>query len=584
MPPETALRPGQFDQAVPISQPVEEEPPKDVDPTPEIIPQPNVGAPTGNVLIQSDALAEDATKQNEVDLAKISEGLELARVQAEEIKATVDARVEQEDREKEVKAQGGLTFEEAQEAFGTDFTGIQQDPTTGLFVPDETALARIDPQAKATIEANNKIDEEEQRIKDNTEKRLAFASTAEKLAIQSINDSYSRRAEILKDINNRSLEGLRILGIRSGRQRFAPEIQTGLLTASEREGQQQLNNLESERLNLIARAELAADEKEFAILNQEFEALRENERARAKVAETLRIEAKEQEDKALASARKISIENSIIGLVEQGVTSPAQLFDFLNRDEQGNLTGDISLEDITGTLEKITDERVIRKLTGDAEDFQSFVDIGLINTSLPINEQWKQYLDIAKEDKLLSVTEAEKLGVPFGTTESEAFGRFAIEDTIKEAGPPSSSQFQAGTFAKRMEQAENELSGGRGFFTPFAPKFLRTEDRRLFEQAERNYINALLRRESGAAIADTEFDSARQQYIPIASDSQAVLDAKAQNREIVFEGLKAESGNAFDIIGGQVGGFNAFDISEEEQELLDAGFTPEQIEEVKNAP
>ena len=123
---------------------------------------------------------------------------------------------------------------------------------------------------------------------------------------------------------------------------------------------------------------------------------------------------------------------------------------------------------------------------------------------------------------------------------------------------PSGTQFQAGTFATRMQQAEAELSGGRGIFVPFAPKFAKTEDRRLFEQAERNFINALLRRESGAAIADTEFDSARQQYIPLASDSQEVLDEKAQNRKIVFTGLKLESGRAFDLISEQVGGVNAF--------------------------
>ena len=43
---------------------------------------------------------------------------------------------------------------------------------------------------------------------------------------------------------------------------------------------------------------------------------------------------------------------------------------------------------------------------------------------------------------------------------------------------------------------------------------LKTDERQMFEQAERNFINAILRQESGAAIADSEFNNARKQYMP----------------------------------------------------------------------
>jgi hypothetical protein len=62
------------------------------------------------------------------------------------------------------------------------------------------------------------------------------------------------------------------------------------------------------------------------------------------------------------------------------------------------------------------------------------------------------------------------------------------------------------------------------------------------EQAERNFINAVLRRESGAAIADSEFDSARKQYFPQPGDSAAVLAQKKQNRATVMEGLRLSAG------------------------------------------
>lgn len=62
------------------------------------------------------------------------------------------------------------------------------------------------------------------------------------------------------------------------------------------------------------------------------------------------------------------------------------------------------------------------------------------------------------------------------------------------------------------------------------------------EQAERNFINAVLRRESGAAIADSEFQNAERQYFPRPGDSPEVVAQKKKNRQIVLEGLRREAG------------------------------------------
>ena len=114
--------------------------------------------------------------------------------------------------------------------------------------------------------------------------------------------------------------------------------------------------------------------------------------------------------------------------------------------------------------------------------------------------------------------------------------------------PFTESQSRAGAFAARVQEAEEVLSGGRGFFVPFLPTFLRTGDRRQFEQAETNFITAVLRRESGAAIAPSEFDDARDVYIPRATDDQTTLQQKAEARRIIFEGLRNESVGAFNQI------------------------------------
>ena len=60
------------------------------------------------------------------------------------------------------------------------------------------------------------------------------------------------------------------------------------------------------------------------------------------------------------------------------------------------------------------------------------------------------------------------------------------------------------------------------------------------EQAQRDFVNAVLRRESGAAISPGEFDSAKRQYFPQIGDSESVKAQKARNRELATRGMLAE--------------------------------------------
>lgn len=67
----------------------------------------------------------------------------------------------------------------------------------------------------------------------------------------------------------------------------------------------------------------------------------------------------------------------------------------------------------------------------------------------------------------------------------------------------------------------------------------------LHQQSERNFINAVLRRESGAAINPDEFVQARQQYIPQPGDSPQVLAQKAGNRATVLASITREAGAGY---------------------------------------
>lgn len=73
-----------------------------------------------------------------------------------------------------------------------------------------------------------------------------------------------------------------------------------------------------------------------------------------------------------------------------------------------------------------------------------------------------------------------------------------------------------------------------------AANWTQSGEQQQVEQGQRDFINAVLRRESGAAIADSEFANARQQYFPQPGDSPEVIAQKRKNREIATAGVLAE--------------------------------------------
>jgi hypothetical protein len=64
------------------------------------------------------------------------------------------------------------------------------------------------------------------------------------------------------------------------------------------------------------------------------------------------------------------------------------------------------------------------------------------------------------------------------------------------------------------------------------------------EQARRDFVNAVLRQESGAVIGESEFRNAERQYFPQIGDTPQVIAQKAANRRTAIEGLKRGAGKA----------------------------------------
>jgi hypothetical protein len=155
-----------------------------------------------------------------------------------------------------------------------------------------------------------------------------------------------------------------------------------------------------------------------------------------------------------------------------------------------------------------------------------------------------------EEQELLSPNEAQSLGVPYGTKRKDAFGR----NPTGAAKPPTEAERRvAGFYVRALEAAKNldslednvQKMGllGQGRLALF-PNILQTADNQVYIAASRQFTEARLRRDSGAAIPPHEYDNDRKMYFPQPGDSPEVLKKKRQSRMQVLSGLKVGAGRA----------------------------------------
>jgi len=69
-----------------------------------------------------------------------------------------------------------------------------------------------------------------------------------------------------------------------------------------------------------------------------------------------------------------------------------------------------------------------------------------------------------------------------------------------------------------------------------------SKETKQYLQAERDFITAVLRRESGAAIAESEYDTARKTYFPQPNDPPEVIQQKADARARAIAGIAVAAG------------------------------------------
>lgn len=153
-------------------------------------------------------------------------------------------------------------------------------------------------------------------------------------------------------------------------------------------------------------------------------------------------------------------------------------------------------------------------------------------------------------------------------TAQSAANRLALDKQQTGEKPLTDAQAKAALFGTRMQEANKifdklaesgtntSIPGSRsGLGFGGAINAVSSESQQMLDQAKRDYINAVLRRESGAVISDSEFANAERQYFPQIGDSAAVIAQKKKNREVAQRGVMIEvPGNRREAINAEITG------------------------------
>ena len=153
-------------------------------------------------------------------------------------------------------------------------------------------------------------------------------------------------------------------------------------------------------------------------------------------------------------------------------------------------------------------------------------------------------------------------------------GLEAGERVIGEKKPDfSGDKLLAGSFANRMIDSQtifdrlttdgydptNRTDYAASNLPVIAQSTVMSPQGQQYLAAKKNFVTAVLRKESGAAISATEFETEDIKYFPQPGDSAATIEQKRLARKVAIDAMKAQSGGAFEFL--QKEGMGASSIS-----------------------
>jgi hypothetical protein len=143
-----------------------------------------------------------------------------------------------------------------------------------------------------------------------------------------------------------------------------------------------------------------------------------------------------------------------------------------------------------------------------------------------------------------SLTETQSNAVAFGMRMADAD---ATLRNLESSGVTSGGRirgFVEGALTSLVPFQGEQLAQGAGAVVNTLPGALGgpSAEQQQYAQAKLNFVTAVLRKESGAAISPAEFANEDKKYFPQAGDSDKVVQQKRRARELAIQAMKVQAG------------------------------------------
>ncbi len=232
---------------------------------------------------------------------------------------------------------------------------------------------------------------------------------------------------------------------------------------------------------------------------------------------------------------------------------------FAIEDRKVEMQNLIAQLDAVGSVVAGQEAQLIQKDLMELEQTQTAINQAIQSGGASVEEmQQLTSLDVSDADKkalaqqiTAKVTAADR-GMDYQLKQlqlSNLRSQISERNSATTQKPLTAAQSLALGYGERMLQSSmivdeigSQFTGAVSLIGEKLPKLLKSEERQKYEQAQRNFINAVLRRESGAAIAPSEFASAELQYFPQPGDTEGTILQKKQNRDLVTKSVLRDGG------------------------------------------
>jgi hypothetical protein len=267
------------------------------------------------------------------------------RVQLEEPTSSPTVISTDSMREQLEQAQRDLDRIKAEQQAGE--TAVTETPTVEVTTPDtkDSDTEEVDPFQQQITQYQKDTNKLLEQRKNEFNRYMQRSDRLLRSQVSSIQKTFDERRNQAEEVASNAKRASQIMGSRTGRMRYAPEIQRGIITGQENALIETLATIDAQEAAAIAGAEQAAFNRDYGTFLDQIDSLDGIRKEREQTLNELQETMKKENEQRKEEAEQAKNETLVIEQIGLGITDPIEIFNTLN----GNVPFD-QIQEYTNTL------------------------------------------------------------------------------------------------------------------------------------------------------------------------------------------------------------------------------------------